>query len=217
MFDNILEVILDTIPDCIFYKDDKLYKEKLPSLINSKKRILDALNEALTEKSLETKQHTERVVYYAKKLGNRIGLDSNQMKDLIVAAVLHDIGKIGIPDKILSKPGKLTDNEFELMKTHTEKGYRVAKSNYEIVHVANNILSHHERWDGKGYPLGLKGEKIPLLSRIICIVDSYDAMTSERAYKHKMSNEEAINEIKKCSGTQFDPKIAKIFIEEFSR
>lgn len=196
--------------------EDKLYKEKLPSNINSKKRTLNALNDGLAEKSIETKEHTERVVHYAKKLGNRIGLDSNQMKDLIVAAALHDIGKIGIPKKILSKPGKLTDDEFELMKTHAEKGYRVAKSNYEITHVANNILSHHERWDGKGYPLGLKGEKIPFLSRIICIVDSYDAMTGERAYKSKMSNEEAIKEIKKCSGTQFDPEIVNVFIEEFS-
>jgi diguanylate cyclase (GGDEF)-like protein/PAS domain S-box-containing protein len=197
--------------------EDKLYKEKLPSHINSKKRILNALSESLTEKSLETKQHTDRVVNYVKKLGDSMRLNSSQMKELILSAKLHDIGKIGIPDEILSKPEKLTDDEFDIIKTHTEKGYRVAKSNYEIAHVANNILSHHERWDGKGYPLGLKGKKIPLLSRIICIADSYDAMTSERAYKSKMSNEEAIKEIKKCSGKQFDPGIAKIFIEEFSR
>ena len=196
--------------------EDKLYKEKLPSHINSKKRILNVLNESLTEKSLETKQHTDRVVNYVKKLGNSMGLNSSQMKELILSAKLHDIGKIGIQDEILLKPEKLTDDEFDIIKTHTEKGYRVAKSNYEIAYVANNILSHHERWDGKGYPLGLKDKEIPLLSRIICIADSYDAMTSERAYKNKMSNEEAIKEIKKCSGKQFDPELVKIFIEEFS-
>ena len=196
--------------------EDKLYKEKLPSHINSKKRILNVLNKSLTEKSLETKQHTDRVVNYVKKLGNSMGLNSSQMKELILSAKLHDIGKIGIQDEILLKPEKLTDDEFDIIKTHTEKGYRVAKSNYEIAYVANNILSHHERWDGKGYPLGLKDKEIPLLSRIICIADSYDAMTSERAYKNKMSNGEAIKEIKKCSGKQFDPELVKIFIEEFS-
>jgi diguanylate cyclase (GGDEF)-like protein/PAS domain S-box-containing protein len=209
--------INQNINDVLKEAEDKLYKEKLPNHIDSKKRTLSVLNKALTEKSLETKQHTDRVVNYVKRLGNSMGLNSSQMKELILSAKLHDIGKIGISDEILSKPEKLTDDEFDIIKTHTEKGYRVAKSNYEIAHVANNILSHHERWDGKGYPLGLKGKKIPLLSRIICIADSYDAMISERSYKSKMSKEEAIKEIKKCSGKQFDPEIAKIFIKEFSR
>ncbi|MGL4914499.1 MAG: sensor domain-containing diguanylate cyclase/phosphohydrolase [Romboutsia sp.] len=209
------EHIDQNIDEILKEAEEQLYKQKLPSHINSKKRTLDALNEALIEKSIETKEHTDRVVGYAKRLGKKLKLNDKHMKELIISAQLHDIGKIGIQNEILSKPGKLTNEEFNIIKTHTEKGYRVAKSNYEIAHIANNILSHHEKWNGTGYPLGLKGKEIPYLSRVICIVDSYDAMISKRSYKEEISNEDAIEEIKRCSGTQFDPKIVKVFIEEF--
>lgn len=204
------------IDEIIKEAEVKLYKQKFPRKIDSKKEILEVLNEALMEKSLETKEHTDRLVKYAKIFGEKLKIDDKKMKELIMSAKLHDIGKIEIPNKILSKPGRLTADEFNIVKTHAEKGYKVAKSNYEISHVAKNILSHHEKWNGTGYPLGLKGTEIPYLSRIICVIDSYDAMTSKRCYKKEMSKEEAIKEIKRCSGTQFDPKIVKVFIDEFN-
>lgn len=205
----------ENIDDVIKDAEEKLYKEKLPRNINSKKKILKGLMEILEEKSSDAKNHTDRVVYYAKRLGKRLKLNSDDQKELIISAMLHDIGKIGIQNEIASKNGKLTDEEFNIIKTHVEKGYRVAKSNYEIAYVANNILSHHEKWNGTGYPMGLKGKEIPFLARVICVIDAYDAMTSERSYKKQMTNEQALKEIEHCSGTQFDPKIVKAFIEEF--
>jgi HD-GYP domain-containing protein (c-di-GMP phosphodiesterase class II) len=127
--------------------------------------------------------------------------------------MLHDIGKIGIDNSILNKPGKLSKNEWEIMKKHSEIGYRIAMSSPELEPIAEYILAHHERWDGNGYPQGLKGEEIPLLSRILAVVDSYDAMTEDRVYRKAMTHQAAIEEIKKNAGTQFDPNIAQIFID----
>jgi len=121
---------------------------------------------------------------------------------------------MSIPAAILSKPGKLSDEEWVEMKKHPEVGYRIAQATSELVPIAKYILCHHERWDGKGYPQGLIGEKIPLLSRILAIADSFDAMTNDRSYRVAMTKEEAIEEIRRCSGTQFDPFIARVFIEK---
>ena len=204
-----------SIEDILKEAEIEVYKQKLPSKQKSKNKFIESIQHALEQKSIDTKEHTNRVVKYAKRLAKKMNLDPEVTNDLILISTLHDIGKIGIPNNILSKPGKLDDIEFEVIKTHTEKGYRIAKSNYEIYHVAKSILSHHERWDGKGYPLGLKGEEIPYLARIVSILDSYDAMTSDRPYKEKMSNKKACEEIKRCSGTQFDPSLVEIFLEEF--
>jgi HD-GYP domain-containing protein (c-di-GMP phosphodiesterase class II) len=125
--------------------------------------------------------------------------------------MLHDIGKIGIDDRILNKPGKLSEEEWVIMKKHPEIGYRIAISLPELSSVAEYILTHHERWDGKGYPKGLIGEEIPLLSRILAVADAYDAITEERVYRKKRSREEALEEIMNHSGTQFDPAIVEIF------
>jgi len=128
--------------------------------------------------------------------------------------LLHDIGKIAIDDSILNKPGKLTEQEWEEIKRHPDIGYRILSTSYDFLELADCILAHHEKWAGTGYPKGLKGEDIPRIARIIAIADSYDAMTSERPYRKAMSEEEACIEIRKNSGTQFDPKIARIFIEK---
>src|SRR5471030_1888746 len=135
------------------------------------------------------------------------------MDELTIVAKLHDIGKIGISEDILLKAGKLTDEEFEIVKTHTEKGYRIIKASNQLDNVAKGVLTHHERWDGNGYPLKLKGESIPLISRIVSIADSYDAMTTSNIYKKPFSKKDAIKELKRCSGEQFDPDIVKVFIE----
>jgi len=127
--------------------------------------------------------------------------------------MLHDIGKIGIDDKILNKPGKLTEEEWAIMKRHPEIGYRIARASHKLARIADYILTHHERWDGAGYPKGLKGEDIPLLSRILAVADAYDAMTEDRVYRKAMSKEQAVEEIRRNAGTQFDPLIANIFIE----
>ncbi|MEG0181423.1 MAG: diguanylate cyclase [Peptostreptococcaceae bacterium] len=202
------------IDEILTEAEDKVYREKLLHGRSIKSFIITSLQETLAQKHPQTEEHTNRVVKYAKRLGEKLNLPNHKLNELILLAKLHDIGKIGIPDEILLKPGKLTASEFDIMKTHTEKGYRIAISNPDIDHVAKSILTHHERYDGKGYPLGLKGDEIPFLARIICIVDSYDAMTNDRTYKTKISKQKAIKELINSSGTQFDPYIVKVFLED---
>ncbi|MHB8280392.1 MAG: HD-GYP domain-containing protein, partial [Candidatus Humimicrobiaceae bacterium] len=132
---------------------------------------------------------------------------------LELLSTLHDIGKISIDDHILSKSGKLTDKEWSEMKKHPEVGYRIAQAAPELKHIADLILCHHEHWDGSGYPQGLIGEVIPLFSRIVAVLDAYDAMTHDRPYRKNMPKEAALAEITKNAGTQFDPNIARIFAE----
>jgi HD-GYP domain-containing protein (c-di-GMP phosphodiesterase class II) len=127
---------------------------------------------------------------------------------------LHDIGKISIDSNILSKPSSLTDDEFNEIKRHPEVGYRIAYSLPELRHIAEYILCHHERWDGNGYPQGLSGEAIPLLSRIVSIIDAFDAMTQNRPYRNAISKQAAADEIMKNAGTQFDPDLAVVFVEK---
>jgi HD-GYP domain-containing protein (c-di-GMP phosphodiesterase class II) len=127
---------------------------------------------------------------------------------------MHDIGKIGLDEKVINETGLLDDDEWKEMKRHSEIGYRILSGVVEFSEIATSILEHHERWDGSGYPKGLKGEEISLPARIIAIANAYDSMTRERIYKKVLSKEEALVEISKCSGTQFDPSIAKLFVEE---
>ena len=151
------------------------------------------------------------------KISYILSLSTNENDELYLLAKLHDIGKIGIDDKILNKTGKLTEEEWVAMKTHPEIGYRIASSTPDLRHIAYKILAHHERYDGTGYPKGLKGEEIPLLSRILAIVDSFDVMTHDRPYKKAMTVQEAITELKKCSGTQFDPNLVEVFIQAIQK
>ena len=147
------------------------------------------------------------------ELGKRIGLTDIQQSNLSLLCLLHDIGKIGIPLEILNKPGKLSDEEWKILQSHTEKGYEIANSNNELRGIADEIRHHHERWDGKGYPNGLSRESIPLLSRVIAVVDSYDAMTNNRSYRNAMFASDAMEELKRCAGTQFDPFIVSEFLQ----
>ncbi len=192
--------------------EKRMYRNKLMENKSARSAAISSLSRTLHEKHTETEQHTLRIRNLSLKLGNRLSLSQDKLDELELLALLHDIGKIGIPDYILLKPDKLTKEEWNIMKTHTEIGYRIAKSTPELAHIADEILAHHERFDGTGYPTGLRGQEIPILSRIINIVDSFDVMTHKRAYKEAFSVDYAIVELKKCSGTQFDPCIVDEFI-----
>lgn len=193
--------------------EDKVYRQKLLNEKSIRSGMLESLKSGLGTKSMETEDHTVRLLKNATIIGERLNLSISEMDELLLVAKLHDIGKIGISEEILLKPGELNSEEFEIIKTHAEKGYRIVKASSELENVANGVLYHHERWDGNGYPLGLKGKDIPLLARIVSIVDSYDVMINERSYKKAMSKEDSIKELQRCSGTQFDPNIIDVFVK----
>lgn len=193
--------------------EDNMYRRKLLERKSISSSIIASLGRALWEKSQETEQHAERMKDLSVKLGKAIGLPQNKLDELILLSALHDIGKIGISEEILKKEGKLTKKEWEIVKRHSEIGYNITKPSLQLSHMAEAILSHHEWWDGSGYPQGLKGNDIPIVSRVISTVDAYDVMRSGRIYKRAMSKKEAIEEFKRCSGTQFEPLIVKEFIK----
>lgn len=201
----------DNIDNILQESEDKVYREKILQNKSVRTSIMSTLNKTLQVKNIETEEHTNRVANYCQKIGQALDLENDILDQLVLVAKLHDIGKIGIPDEILLKPSKLTPEEYEIMKTHSEKGHRFALLLPELSHIARGILTHHERWDGKGYPLGISGHEIPLTARIVSIVDAFDAMTNDRVYGKTKSREEALEEIIQCSGTQFDPDIVAIF------
>lgn len=195
---------------------ESMRTKKLMNQTSQKSSLLDSLTQTLTESDYETEEHVERTREMAIRLGKALRLTDGDLGKLALLAVLHDIGKIAIPHSILLKPGKLTDAEWEIMKTHTEKGYRIASASKELQPIGQYILHHHERWDGGGYPGGLVGEEIPLLSRIITVVDSHDVMVHDRPYHKAMSGEAAEAELRRCAGTQFDPHLVEVFLEVLS-
>lgn len=201
-----------TLDSCITLAKNVLYQKKLMSKNSVKSRLIESLKQSLSESDFETEEHAERTKDMAVRLAKRLGLSDDEQSKISLLAILHDIGKMSIPREILLKPGKLTDEEWEIMKTHTNKGYEIANQSLELKPIADYILHHHEKWDGTGYPEGLKEDNIPLLSRIITVVDSHDVMTHNRPYHKAMSNSEAKEELIRCSGTQFDPNIVNVFI-----
>lgn len=188
--------------------EDRMYNNKLVESKSIRSSIIVSLKKTLEERTHETEAHAQRMNEISRQVGRIMGLNDNELDELSLLAMLHDIGKIAIPDYILGKQDKLSEEEWKVMKGHCEIGYRIAVASPELAHISDLILCHHERWDGSGYPQGLKAEEIPMLSRIISIVDAYDAMTNDRPYHKSISREEALAELKRCSGTQFDPHIA---------
>ena len=193
--------------------EDMMYHEKLMESRSYRNQIVNNLISMLDEKSLETEEHAQRLKLSCTLIGEKLNLPANEISELSLLAILHDIGKVGIPENILKKPGPLTVDEMEVMKKHTEIGYRIAQNSPELSSVSELILFHHERWDGKGYPSGLKGEDIPLKCRILAIADAYDAMTNDRVYHKAMTNSAAIEELQNNKDTQFDPYITDVFID----
>lgn len=194
--------------------EEYMYRRKLLENKSLHSSIISSIKTTLFEKNYETAEHAERMTRLSKKLGLALDLDEEDLVSLELVSTLHDIGKISIDRNILTKAGELTEDEWREIKKHPSAGYRIAQTVPELRSISEYILCHHERWDGNGYPQGLHGEDIPLLSRILTLVDSYDAMTQDRSYRKALTKEAAIAEIVKNSGTQFDPKVAKVFIEK---
>ncbi len=192
--------------------DDMMYRNKLYSSSSSRSKIVQSLLATLAERDFITGGHARRLEEICHAVGEKIHLPSHQLTDLTLLAQVHDLGKVGIPDQILSKTSSLTEEEWEVMRGHTEKGYRIATASPDLSSVADLILKHHECWDGSGYPFGLKGKDIPVECRIMAIVDAFDAMTEHRPYNDIKTNIEAIEELKKHAGSQFDPELVPVFL-----
>lgn len=177
-------------------------------------QLTTVLAKALDSRDAYTANHSENVARYSKMIAEEMGYTKNQLEDLYYGGLLHDIGKIGIPEAVLTKPGRLTDAEFEQIKRHPEIGYNILKevSSFREKGILDIVLYHHERVDGNGYPKGLKGEEIPLNARIVSLADAYDAMTTNRTYRDKQNIEFAIAEIKKSKGKQFDEEVVDVFL-----
>ncbi len=204
----------ENIGDITIEAESNMFKRKLVEGGSVSSSIIASLERALFEKSHETEEHAQRMSDFAQMLGKNIGLTENILNDLSLLASLHDIGKVAITEEILLKKLKLTEEEWEAIKRHPVIGSNIAKATNQIAHIAEGILHHHEWWNGAGYPYGLKGKEIPIESRIISIVDAYDVMRNGRPYKKKMSKKEAIEELRRCRGTQFDPELVEVFIKK---
>src|SRR5712664_2354866 len=187
----------------------KQVEEQVSALRTS---VICAFNQLLDLKDLNTGVHSTRLAEWGMRVGQELGLEEPALQNLEIAALLHDIGKVGIPDAILQKPGKLEAAEYALMKKHPEYGWAVLRMLPGFERAALDILHHHESFDGKGYPAGLKDTEIPVVSRIVCVIDAFDAMVSSRPYRKGLPYEEAVRRLTEASGTQFDPVVVRTFL-----
>jgi HD-GYP domain-containing protein (c-di-GMP phosphodiesterase class II) len=186
-----------------------LYEEIKESYMQT----LTALANAVEARDTYTRGHTERVWYMAQLIAKEMGWEEDKLWEVKMGGILHDIGKIGVPDAILNKPEALTQEEFEVMKQHPACGAKILEGISFLKPAIPYVLYHHERYDGKGYPNRLRGEQIPIQGRLMAVVDTFDAITSDRPYRKSKGFKLAVKEIKDFSGTQFDPKVAKILVE----
>jgi HD-GYP domain-containing protein (c-di-GMP phosphodiesterase class II) len=216
-FDSVDGKLLTSIAnESAIYLENAMLFEDVRELMMG---VLHSLTSAVDAKDTYTCGHSERVALLARRLAREAGLAEDVVERIYMAGILHDVGKIGVPEVVLHKTGKLTAEEFEQMKKHPQIGARILADIKQVQDLIPGVLHHHERYDGKGYPAGLSGENIPLMGRIICIADCFDAMTSNRTYRRALPLEVALVEVRRCAGTQFDPALAETFLridaEEF--
>ncbi|MCX7922810.1 MAG: HD domain-containing protein [Clostridia bacterium] len=204
--EKILEIVIDRTDEVALHKqlEDDFYK------------VLDMLASIIEVKDVYTANHSENVKEISVAIAEAMELSDAQKKEIMIAASLHDIGKVGVSDTIINKCGALLQHEYEVIKSHPVIGEKILSKISSFVNVMKYVRHHHERFDGKGYPDGLEGENIPLGARIIAVADSYEAMSSDRPYRKALQREDIIRELKRCSGTQFDPKILELFLDKLS-
>ncbi len=196
--------------------EERMYRNKLLENRSTRNSFINSLEETLWSRGHETREHTSRLHQILEAVSYKVGLNNSEIANLKLLASLHDIGKIAIPPSILEKETGLSEEEWDTVKKHPEIGYRIALSAPELAPIAEAILTHHENWDGTGYPLEIKGESIPLLARILAIADTYDVVRNGRPYQQALSKDKTLREIKACAGTRFDPKLVDVFVEEIS-
>lgn len=194
--------------------EDDMYRHKLAERLSMRSKSIDLIMNSLYEKNNREMHHSKRVANICELIASHMYFSQAEVKQIKLAGLVHDIGKIGIGNSILDKSGPLTNEEYVEIQKHSEAGHRILSSVNEFSEIAEYVLAHQERWDGSGYPQSLKEEEIPIQSRMIAIADAYDAMTADRSYHTKISPLLAIEEIKKCAGTQFDPEIVRVFVEK---
>jgi len=213
---RILKVAFNRLLDEI-----QAYVQKLEDKAEENRRLfydsIKMLAAAIDAKDPYTRGHSERVSRYARAIAQFMDLSEEEIEKVYLAGLLHDVGKIGIQDRILQKPAALTDEEYEIMKTHPERGYKIMKEVKQLADVVPGMRYHHENWDGTGYPFGLKGEQIPLIARIVAVADTFDAMTTDRPYQRRMPTEKAVERIVMLSGRRFDPRVVQAFVQAYER
>ena len=203
----------DSMKEVIKKADEQMYHHKLFESPEMRSKMVNTIINNLYKKDQREEKHSKGVSKLCQNIGEVLGLPENKIDELKTAGLLHDIGKIAIDGNIFNKPGKLTEDEWKEIIRHSEIGYRILSTVNELSEIAEYVLDHHEKWNGEGYPKGLKGEEIPLESRIINIADAYNAMISERSYRKALSKKEALEEIRKNAGIQFDPNLVNAFVE----
>ncbi|MGM0603527.1 MAG: sensor domain-containing diguanylate cyclase/phosphohydrolase [Bacillota bacterium] len=210
------EEVPGDIIDYLNSAESAMYSSKTVSRTSNDQTHIDNILEILQNKSPRERTHAENVYNLAVKFAEELNLDKSILKKIKNASYFHDIGKVAVDPDILNKKGPLTDKEYEDMKLHVSTGYRILNYFNHTINIADDVMSHHERWDGEGYPRGLKGKEIPLIARIIAVVETFEIMTAANSYSRKHSRDEALDEIRRCAGTQFDPKLAEEFIKFIS-
>lgn len=202
----------ENLADVLREAETRMYQQKISSAESRRSALVLSLQQALAEKSHETEEHARNLQRLAVNLAQRVGLSDGEVVTTSLVALLHDIGKLAVSETILDKPGPLTEEEWQVMRRHSEIGHRIVSSSPDLLDVAAGVLHHHERWDGSGYPCGVKGEDIPVAARIVALADAFDAMTSDRPYRAALSTGEARDEIARQAGSQFDPQLAREFL-----